>query len=43
MITNTSFYRNKNYHQKEDTVEKLNIGHIGLVVDGVFRALMKLE
>jgi Peptidase family M28 len=42
MITNTAFYRNKNYHHKEDTLEKLNIGHIGLVVDGVFRALMKL-
>ena len=42
MITNTAFYRNKNYHTKGDTVEKLNIGNIGLVVDGVFRALMKL-
>jgi hypothetical protein len=42
LITNTAFYRNKNYHTKDDTVEKLNIGNIGLVVDGVFRALMKL-
>lgn len=42
MITNTAFYRNKNYHTKHDIVEKLNIGHIGLVVDGVFRALMRL-
>lgn len=42
MITNTAFYRNKNYHTKQDVVENLNIGHIGLVVDGVFRALMKL-
>ena len=43
MITNTAFYRNKNYHKKEDTLEKLNIGNIGLVIDGVFRALMKLN
>jgi hypothetical protein len=43
MITNTAFYRNKNYHEKEDTLEKLNIGNIGLVIDGVFRALMKLN
>jgi hypothetical protein len=42
MITNTAFYRNKNYHKTGDTLEKLNIGHIGLVVDGVFRALMLL-
>ena len=42
MITNTAFYRNKNYHGKGDTLEKLNIGNIGLVVDGVFRALMKM-
>ena len=43
MITNTAFYRNKNYHDKKDTLEKLNIGNIGLVVDGVFRALMKMK
>jgi hypothetical protein len=43
MITNTAFYRNKNYHSKHDTLEKLNIGNIGLVVDGVFRALMKMD
>ena len=43
MITNTAFYRNKNYHKTGDTLEKLNIGHIGLVIDGVFRALMALR
>lgn len=42
MITNTAFYRNKNYHETGDTMDKLNIGNIGLVVDGVFRSLMKL-
>ena len=43
MITNTAFYRNKNYHKKEDTVEKLNVGNIGLVVDGIFRALLLIK
>jgi hypothetical protein len=43
MITNTAFYRNKNYHTKGDTVDTLDIGRMGLVVDGVFRALMKIE
>ncbi len=43
MITNTSFYRNKNYDNKEDTIEELNIGNIDLVVDGVFRGLAMIE
>ncbi len=43
MVTNTAFYRNKNYHKTADTLEKLNIGNIGLVIDGVFRALMKMN
>ena len=43
MVTNTAFYRNKNYHKKEDTVEKLNVGNIGLVVDGIFRALLLIK
>jgi hypothetical protein len=42
MVTNTAFFRNKNYHEKGDTLDRLNIGNIGLVVDGVFRALLKL-
>jgi hypothetical protein len=43
MITNTAFYRNKSYHTKEDTVDKLDIGRMGLVVDGIFRALMLIK
>jgi hypothetical protein len=43
MITNTAFYRNKNYHRKTDKVETLDIGRMGLVVDGVFRALMLMK
>jgi hypothetical protein len=43
MITNTAFYRNKNYHSDADRLETLNIGNIGLVVDEVFRAVNKMQ
>jgi hypothetical protein len=43
MITNTSFYRNQNYHTKGDVLSKLNVPNIGLVVDGVFRTLTQME
>lgn len=32
MITNTAFYRNKNYHTKNDTLETLDIEKIALVI-----------
>jgi hypothetical protein len=41
MITNTSFYRNYNYHTTNDKLELLNIGHIGLVVDELYRTITK--
>ena len=43
MITNTSFYRNTNYHKKEDVLPNLNIPNIGLVTDGVFRTLKEIK
>lgn len=43
MITNTSFYRNDNYHTKEDVLSNLNIPNIGLVVDGVLRVLKEMK
>ncbi len=42
MITDTSFYRNKNYHQKTDTVEMLDISRMAKVIDGIYLALLKL-
>lgn len=42
MITDTSFYRNKNYHQKTDTMETLDIGRMAKVIDGIYLALLKL-
>ncbi len=43
MITNTSFYRNTNYHKKGDVLSNLNIPNIGLVVDGIFRVLKEMK
>ncbi len=43
MITNTAFYRNRNYHSPEDKLELLNIGNIGLVVDELYRTIIKIK
>jgi hypothetical protein len=40
MITDTSFYRNKNYHQSTDTVETLDTVRMGKVIDAVFNTLL---
>ncbi|HCS21718.1 MAG TPA: peptidase M28 [Bacteroidetes bacterium] len=42
MLTDTSFYRNKNYHQKTDTLETLDIYRMGKVIDGVYHTLLCL-
>ena len=39
MITNTSFYRNKNYHEKSDKIETLDIKRMALVIDEIYVAL----
>lgn len=39
MITDTAFYRNKNYHTAEDTFEKLDYEKMAQVVYGVFKFL----
>jgi hypothetical protein len=43
MVTNTSFYRNKNYHTKGDILANINIPNMGLVIDGVFRVLKVIK
>lgn len=40
MITDTAFYRNKNYHQTTDRVETLDFGRMAKVVDGVFQTIV---
>jgi len=42
MITDTSFYRNKNYHKKSDTMETLDIYRMSKVIDGLYKTLILL-
>lgn len=43
MITDTSFYRNKNYHQPSDTMETLDITKMAKVIDGILKAGVSLK
>lgn len=43
MITDTSFYRNKNYHQKTDTIDTLDFNKMNEVVKGLAAYLLKLS
>jgi Zn-dependent M28 family amino/carboxypeptidase len=42
MLTDTSFYRNENYHRTTDTLETLDIFRMGKVIDGVYHTLLNL-
>jgi Zn-dependent M28 family amino/carboxypeptidase len=42
MITDTAFYRNRNYHTAQDTAEKLDYKRMAMVVEGVYAAVMHL-
>jgi Zn-dependent M28 family amino/carboxypeptidase len=42
MITDTAFYRNRNYHTKHDTAEKLDYKRMAMVVEGVYAAVNDL-
>ena len=41
MITNTAFYRNKNYHEITDKVETLDIERMCRVIDQLYLSLLK--
>lgn len=43
MITDTSFFRNKNYHKSTDTLETLDIPRMTKVIDGIFLSLINLK
>ena len=43
MVTNTAFFRNKNYHQPTDTIETLDIPRMAQVIDRVARALVNVD
>jgi len=36
MITDTAFYRNRNYHTARDTADTLDYGRMAMVVQGVY-------
>ncbi|MBM3452541.1 MAG: M28 family peptidase [Bacteroidetes bacterium] len=40
MITDTSFYRNKNYHKETDTIETLNIAEMAEVINATYQVLV---
>jgi len=42
MITDTAFYRNKNYHEKTDTIDTLDIYRMSEVVNSVYLTLIKM-
>ncbi len=39
MITDTAFFRNKHYHEKSDTMEKLDLSRMADVIDAIYLAL----
>ena len=41
MITDTAFFRNKHYHTAQDTIEKLNLGKMAEVVNGLVKILQE--
>jgi Zn-dependent M28 family amino/carboxypeptidase len=43
MVSDTGFYRNKNYHQSTDTIETLDIFRMSKVIDGVYETLINMK
>ena len=41
MITDTAFFRNKHYHTKDDTIEKLNLNKMAEVINGLTYVLLE--
>lgn len=41
MITNTAFYRNKNYHEETDQIKTLNLSKMAAVIQAVYETTLK--
>jgi Zn-dependent M28 family amino/carboxypeptidase len=41
MVTDTSFFRNRNYHQETDTIDTLNFDRMAEVVKGLYDTLLE--
>jgi len=42
MVTDTSFFRNKNYHQETDTIDTLNFEAMAGVIKGLYYTLLEI-
>lgn len=42
MISDTAFYRNKNYHTKHDTADKLDYKRMAMVVEDLYQVLLEI-
>ncbi|MGK4567416.1 hypothetical protein [Flavobacterium sp. 3HN19-14] len=40
MLTDTSFFRNNNYHEKTDVMGTLDLNRMAKAIDGVYDALL---
>jgi hypothetical protein len=43
MVTDTSFFRNRHYHQATDSIETLDFEKMGEVVRGLFHTLPRIH
>ena len=43
MITNTGFYRNKNYHRDTDVIETIDVQRMAAVIDEVYGTVIALD
>ena len=43
MITDTAFYRNKNYHENTDTIETLDLLRMSKVIESVYNTLITMK
>ncbi|MDR2886381.1 MAG: M28 family peptidase [Rikenellaceae bacterium] len=43
MVTNTAFFRNKNYHQTTDTMETLDLPRMAVVIDALRAAIVNID
>lgn len=43
LLTDTAFYRNKNYHSHKDTLKTLNVSKMANVIDGLAQTLLTLH
>ena len=41
VITDTGIYRNKNYHTDKDTIDNVDVGKMGQVVNGLVQTILK--